>query len=841
MNLGLQHSFKVFLSWESDVPGMKDFLDRILTESAAKVADNKNIQISVDEATRNLPGSPNIINSLISKIEKCDIFVADITPIEWRSKGEGDKESIKLNPNPNVMFELGYAVALKGWDRVILVRKEDGSDYKDIPSDILFNLSEIISADKDVDLSFKIEKIIDTILSAQKEQYPYFFNEERLKLNLKSEKYIPEVYLDDYLTRQKIRFFIDPYSLYRKELDELKILNFDLLNSKYRVQGIKEFNLDLSLFPENITHNSFSESLDILKVCRDQLNSTYEFLYHSGNDGWKSSYKLRDRQERFDFAAKRVLLIKEVAGQGKTNLICNIVDKFLLRRGIPFLWLNGYEIDGNDFEGSFLKNALHNHFKSLEEGIRVAEGLCQYTHKPLIIIIDGLNEIKYEGRLVSRLNAFINLLLSYEHIRVILTCRKEYFEEKFKDNYGLSSETVIIQRLNHITHNPAKRRLLLEGYCKHFNITLDVSDLEEEYLTNNMLFLRIFCDVNRGKKINRIDRRKYHLFAEYYENSIYSLSQQINVVTGENFTKSDIRSFYLNIISLMIGRDSLYNIPLEEVRGNLDSRFRGFLENILDENILIKRELDKEGEVISFTYDEFRDFMIAKYLVDIILIQKGDEQMFRKFLDNLQEANPKEGILPFLFVHIWENHKKQAKDIIKSYNWCDALFALNIWKVEDKIISHEDMEKVKRLFKKFPYRITFDLLYRWDLKTYKNLNINTLIDIVGSFDDGDLMKYIEFVFSPKKQRNNYYMRKEDDSLGAQFINQIKILINDKLYVDRKALKHLIKFSLFLTPKYPKLRLLIEQYLNDSNDREIIDGILTVTKSQEVSEILQQWR
>ena len=64
-------------------------------------------------------GYPSITETIFSKIEQSEVFVADVTFVGETDRRDGTKAK-KLS-NPNVLAELGYAAAKLGWDRVILV------------------------------------------------------------------------------------------------------------------------------------------------------------------------------------------------------------------------------------------------------------------------------------------------------------------------------------------------------------------------------------------------------------------------------------------------------------------------------------------------------------------------------------------------------------------------------------------------------------------------------------------------------------------------------------------------------------------------------------------------
>jgi nucleoside 2-deoxyribosyltransferase len=124
----LSKKINIFFSWQSQVKENKDFLLNALHQAKVKVNNmNTNLNITVDDATRGESGSPHIASTILKKIIDSDIFVADITPIQ--------KPGLS---NPNVCFELGFALAHLGWERIILAYNKD---HGSIPYDVPFDFS----------------------------------------------------------------------------------------------------------------------------------------------------------------------------------------------------------------------------------------------------------------------------------------------------------------------------------------------------------------------------------------------------------------------------------------------------------------------------------------------------------------------------------------------------------------------------------------------------------------------------------------------------------------------------------------------------------------------------
>lgn len=126
----------IFYSWQSDLPKATNLQAirialRVASSNVEKDLADRNLSIRADEATKRTPGSPNIPDTILRKIAGSDVFVCDVTPIYKASDGHP-----KSSANPNVIFELGYAVAQLGWSRVILLFNESfGGFPNDLPFD----------------------------------------------------------------------------------------------------------------------------------------------------------------------------------------------------------------------------------------------------------------------------------------------------------------------------------------------------------------------------------------------------------------------------------------------------------------------------------------------------------------------------------------------------------------------------------------------------------------------------------------------------------------------------------------------------------------------------------
>ncbi len=122
--------FTVFYSWQSDRPRShgRDLVREALERAAAAVSNDNAIpyRIQIISDTEGEAGLCNIPETILRRLRESDAVVTDLTFV---AKTEDDKQC----SNPNVLFELGYAFASIGHERLICVLNEaHGSNAEQI-------------------------------------------------------------------------------------------------------------------------------------------------------------------------------------------------------------------------------------------------------------------------------------------------------------------------------------------------------------------------------------------------------------------------------------------------------------------------------------------------------------------------------------------------------------------------------------------------------------------------------------------------------------------------------------------------------------------------------------
>jgi hypothetical protein len=126
-------NYTIFYSWQSDLENKfnRSFIQDVLEKATKNISkdENFNLDAVVDRDTYGIAGSPSIVESITGKIAKSDVFVCDISIINDSGKG-------RKTPNPNVLYELGFASAILGWERIIMIQNTAYGSIKDLPFDL---------------------------------------------------------------------------------------------------------------------------------------------------------------------------------------------------------------------------------------------------------------------------------------------------------------------------------------------------------------------------------------------------------------------------------------------------------------------------------------------------------------------------------------------------------------------------------------------------------------------------------------------------------------------------------------------------------------------------------
>jgi len=165
--LRMEKEIKIFYSWQSDLPKTTN---RNGIEQSIRIACNQveveieDTSIIIDQSTSNVPGSPNIPETIFKKTPTSSIFICDLSTINSKYA----PKKVRRLQNPNVLIELGYAVAHLGWNRILILFNEEYGKHSDLPFDIdRHRANNFLIKDKsDNDGKNKLAKLLSTAIKS---------------------------------------------------------------------------------------------------------------------------------------------------------------------------------------------------------------------------------------------------------------------------------------------------------------------------------------------------------------------------------------------------------------------------------------------------------------------------------------------------------------------------------------------------------------------------------------------------------------------------------------------------------------------------------------------------
>ena len=790
----------LFFSWQSDVDGNHKMIGDALRDACNVIRSEGIFDIVYDESTWRRSGSPVIDTVVLEKIKACDLFIADLTPISTTEK--------KDFPNPNVMMELGVAKA-SIIDGVILLLYTGTIDMNRMPFDINHQRMSRFSKKSITDYIREMAKTASDNpkhSSAFDNNDLFLYYDRNVKKNISSGKYLPDVFLEDRRIKQYLRDFVDPYTFCKLVLERCNSFELYRINRDRWTTHKTLFDFDISPYKSCVAEESIGIFYQRVSLFQKYLRSKYDELKSDKSRGYVSTLKFEDQYNHLQYVGAKLLLITTCAGQGKTNLVCDLVDKVLLKRKLPFVYLNGYEIKPDDIGRSFADMMLPGRGISFDDAIKEVATYCKYKRCPIVFIIDGLNENPIPDVFASNLEVFLDLVLQYDCVKVLMTCRTEYYQKQFTSlDAAFKDRMIKIEELNDHFRDEERNRLL-QNYLTYFNIKASIDEYVVDALCNDMLLLRIFSEANQGKTLGHVHSiKREELFAEYYELMTQKLIEEVQNEQHYSLEKSSVSSFIENMAGYMISNASFFNVPLPLLLNSLAKEEEDIFKRFLDENILLRKDLapDAKGvfchkEVVNFTYDSFRDYIISAYLSDKILPDKVSEyeRLVRSFTSNGHQL--REGITPFLFVHAKNNHLREACNVLAQLDWYEEVFKAFIWDVNEESIEESDLKIVQYLLTKDdPQYVACQLVFwgRWNTEKHDRLNIKLLLNHLATLDDKALDDFIDRVWPQKVM--THYIRQNEKSERWHMINILEELIEDSEMAQHKDFPNLFELLLYM--------------------------------------------
>ena len=642
----------------------------------------------------------------------------------------------------------------------------------------------------------------------------------RITAEKNSKKYISEVFVEVGRAKDMARLFCHPVLFLRKLEEDIRGIDLFGMNRMLQSVGLQSVTVDLPQqgmgsdgFGTVEAHvrrlqgalRQLTAHLSVLKreescalrsrVPRDRRRA-FDEVSHRISDAARAiiDFEISQLSDFTNVARARVLGIVCRAGQGKTNFVCDLAERCLAKRRIPCAFFTGKELGrvGRHELCSFVARSVYgpDNLGTIDMLLTDIDEEAARRSSAGVVIIDALNEHENIPTFAQEVEEFIEKCLHYPHIRVIFTCRSEYFNARF-GNLNLSSfaNLMVIEEEIHRHMSDEHRHHMVDGHLRFFKIQLAwMAKHVSDQFTNDPFFLRVFCEAYGNPKADRPrslpalrNIRREALFRTYLNRKLGALKSRSSLKTGFLVgTAHPYQKLLRVLVEWMLNNRQFADVPtsaLPEVE-------LGVLSDMIDEDVLIRRDLaarrgvlDDSAEVINFTFDAFRDFLLSDHLLNTVL--PSDQDRCRKTIDELTQAHSTvaEGLREYLFYACRHCRAESARQIVEAQPWYDEIFVPCVFGLEDEAMTPEDMHKLRHTCLAGDDRapeVIYSLLVRWDTTQDKYANISMLFEIFDCLDDNAFQDLCERTFGAARYgagKGYYFIDKLVDDIRRAILTE----------------------------------------------------------------------
>lgn len=362
-------------------------------------------------------------------------------------------------------------------------------------------------------------------------------------------------------------------------------------------------------YPARALLNGLQKTQETLRQRTDGLRALFPGMA-------KPSEALTSEIEKLKNAIKPVYLVVDRAGGGKTNLLCHMAEEIGKVTGCLFVAAKSIPEATEVGIVSYLASVYpfgNDPVKTLTQSLSEEE-------LPLIIVVDGINENANPSSFNAAIKGFIRRYYGAP-VRFVISCRDIYWEY-FKDDWWNS----------HVSHLSTNSLYAFSGreFRQALPLYLDNYCIEAEPVGNariqltHPLLLRFYCEAFRGtttsfSRMGRInDIRLLDLFEAYCDRKFRQIQQRLQLLRADEIFE------YLRMIASMMLDGNARSLAVRKVAQQARAEFgetsirtlESRYVQILDEDILLEEKPAGSATnlTVSFVYEEFMEFIIAKAL-----------------------------------------------------------------------------------------------------------------------------------------------------------------------------------------------------------------------------------
>ena len=609
---------------------------------------------------------------------------------------------------------------------------------------------------------------------------------QQLNTEIAATKYIPNVFVETRQTKYLGRCFAHPRLFVPRCAEEAARLNVAGFSGRLEEAGLHPLAAlpELSLQPPE----SVAKAVSVADRLRQQLNEAraslepYErmrpkpaFLHPERRyifderypylemSAYALRYRLEDRVDELNAATAQFFVLVGKAGQGKTNFVCDFIERFLTKHDIPCGFIPGRRLRGL---GGFdlreqLRALLLEEAPTFTEMAKLVSAEGRRRGTPAVIVLDGLNE-QLHSDFASQLEGLLMDLVRYPDIRVLLTCRSEFFEIRFGSLFRktLANHTTIVEESAHLEREQ-RREHLQQAYFDYFGLDPQrFSPRVTEALGTDMLLLRFFCEAygSRGKELGYQqpyvwDIYRDQIFRIYLTKKLAAGAALMQANQGSSLvldSLSPLQDVLRHVARHMIDTWTFSDVPRSAVPSSLDSA----LMALLDEDVVLRTDLgaaelfSPRSITLNFTFDELRDYVLAQYLIHEVYATTP-ARLTVLLGQPPTTTTSLEGLRRFLFYASFRPECTEFSQFFRAHAWFNDVYDEEIFNVEGSLVSDADVDRVLdalRLGGEKGKHFARMLPINWREGAHPRLNLALLLQFAQTAGDDEYDRTLDAAF-----------------------------------------------------------------------------------------------
>ena len=337
----------------------------------------------------------------------------------------------------------------------------------------------------------------------------------------KNRKYIPELFTELNGNLENLRYYVFSMKWKRRIIREY---NHQFSDSQGKeVAQILSNDLLIRKLPYRINVDDLMIAIIERRKVIEQLNEAK--VHNREKYGDKFFYireytyfipaKLSMLYTRCELLKAKNLVVVGSAGNGKTNLLCSLVEN-IINNNAPCLFINSRDIDCDCYDYVVSKLLPESLINAKKVFLTVISGLLLLSNKYFFVVIDAINENDTEI-FASSIGKMIDELSKYKSIKVICSCRSEYFDARYKKYFEKCAADPYTFVLDQLEYDDRAKEKMMFLYRKYYNVQVLLSANVRERLMHSLLLMRLFFEVNAGRNTDNLELRDAEIYKAYIE------------------------------------------------------------------------------------------------------------------------------------------------------------------------------------------------------------------------------------------------------------------------------------------------------------------------------------